>query len=592
MNLREKFNSFRNVFAAEVLRHPLYYFTLLAVALIWFGQIGAAHRVLFDGLLRDTDDAMRLVEIRDFLAGQSWFDLTQHRLDPPHGVLMHWSRLIDAPVAGLILLFKIFTSQEAAERIARLVWPALLQAGFFASLLVLTRQLVGRVALFPAAILIGFSWILATQFEPGRLDHHSAQMLLSVLVLVFINASATNPRIAFFAGLSGAVMLAIGFEGLAVMALAGLYVFLLWIFAKENAAARFLHFGLGLTFSTVLIYVLTVPSQLYLQIFCDAQSFLSFAVMCVSGIIAIALSSSGRFLDTPSKRIIGAIAFGAIACCLLYQPASQCFGGPFSAVPQDLKTSWLDRVNENIGLFEHLKGNFWAYLPFAAPIILGLFCLIAAAYFQTGWPWILLTALAALHVVLTFEHLRVVSYASMFAIPGIAWCIVRLREKSQVMMAVAYITAIPAFWAIIGNAMGDTPPPAANTCNTPKNYTALTELPASTILAPGDMGPHLLAFTQHSVFGAPYHRNVDGIRFTFKALFSKYSEVVPKLREKKPAYIVLCKDLGELRGIQKEAPDSLAARLLRNEKLKGLKKVDLKTELQVWKVDYASLPAR
>ena len=29
-----------------------------------------------------TDDAMSLVEVRDFLAGQSWFDMTQYRLDP------------------------------------------------------------------------------------------------------------------------------------------------------------------------------------------------------------------------------------------------------------------------------------------------------------------------------------------------------------------------------------------------------------------------------------------------------------------------------------------------------------------------------
>jgi hypothetical protein len=41
---------------------------------------------------------MRLVEVRDLIAGQGWFDLTQHRLDPP-GVSIHWSRVIDAPLA-------------------------------------------------------------------------------------------------------------------------------------------------------------------------------------------------------------------------------------------------------------------------------------------------------------------------------------------------------------------------------------------------------------------------------------------------------------------------------------------------------------
>ena len=48
-----------------------------------------------------TDDAMRLVQVRDLLAGQGWFDLTQYRLNPPDGVAMHWSRLIDLPIAIL-----------------------------------------------------------------------------------------------------------------------------------------------------------------------------------------------------------------------------------------------------------------------------------------------------------------------------------------------------------------------------------------------------------------------------------------------------------------------------------------------------------
>src|SRR5471030_1731840 len=56
-------------------------------------------------LALSTDDAMRLTEVRDLLAGQSWFDLTQWRMNAPFGLPMHWSRLIDAPIASLILLF-------------------------------------------------------------------------------------------------------------------------------------------------------------------------------------------------------------------------------------------------------------------------------------------------------------------------------------------------------------------------------------------------------------------------------------------------------------------------------------------------------
>ena len=58
---------------------------------------------MFDAM--STDDAMRLVEVRDLIAGQGWFDLTQYRLDPP-GLPMHWSRVIDAPLAAIILMLR------------------------------------------------------------------------------------------------------------------------------------------------------------------------------------------------------------------------------------------------------------------------------------------------------------------------------------------------------------------------------------------------------------------------------------------------------------------------------------------------------
>jgi hypothetical protein len=57
--------------------------------------------------LPDADDAMRLVELRQFLSGgfASWFDLHEPRLGMPAGYDTHWSRLVDAGLAGLFLLF-------------------------------------------------------------------------------------------------------------------------------------------------------------------------------------------------------------------------------------------------------------------------------------------------------------------------------------------------------------------------------------------------------------------------------------------------------------------------------------------------------
>jgi hypothetical protein len=86
---------------------------VLAIKLLWI-KTG-----LFDAM--STDDAMRLVEVRDLINGQGWFDLWQYRLDPP-GVLMHWSRVIDLPLTVSILLLKPLIGLHDAEAVTLFLW--------------------------------------------------------------------------------------------------------------------------------------------------------------------------------------------------------------------------------------------------------------------------------------------------------------------------------------------------------------------------------------------------------------------------------------------------------------------------------------
>src|SRR3546814_6592385 len=51
---------------------------LCALALLFQSRVMIA---IFD--FRDPDDALRLVEVRDWMAGQNWFDFTQYRINPP-----------------------------------------------------------------------------------------------------------------------------------------------------------------------------------------------------------------------------------------------------------------------------------------------------------------------------------------------------------------------------------------------------------------------------------------------------------------------------------------------------------------------------
>ena len=66
---------------------------LLVGGLMLADRWGAIH--IF--ALGDTDDNMRMMQVRALLHGQGWFDLRNYRLNPPFGANIHWSRLVDLP---------------------------------------------------------------------------------------------------------------------------------------------------------------------------------------------------------------------------------------------------------------------------------------------------------------------------------------------------------------------------------------------------------------------------------------------------------------------------------------------------------------
>src|SRR5436305_12781629 len=81
--------------------------------------------------LGDTDDNMRMMQVRAWLAGQDWYDLRQYRMNPPYGADIHWSRLVDLPIAGIKILFAAIFGGPIAARIAVAAAPMLPQAGAF-----------------------------------------------------------------------------------------------------------------------------------------------------------------------------------------------------------------------------------------------------------------------------------------------------------------------------------------------------------------------------------------------------------------------------------------------------------------------------
>src|SRR6476661_5519963 len=194
---------------------------VLLVWLVFCGWFIAArwNEIRWFGL-GDTDDNMRIMQVRAWLHGQGWYDLRQYRLNPPYGSNIHWSRLVDLPIAGLILGLRPFLGGPAAERWAVAIAPMLPYLLLLFSIALTARRLIHPLA-YPVALLaVFFAASTNGMFTPERIDHHGWQLALLALGIAGI-ADPDRTRGGLTLGISTALSLVIGLEMIIYLALGG-----------------------------------------------------------------------------------------------------------------------------------------------------------------------------------------------------------------------------------------------------------------------------------------------------------------------------------------------------------------------------------
>jgi hypothetical protein len=106
-------------------------------------------------------------------------------------------------------------------------------------------------------------------------------------------------------------------------------------------------------------------------------------------------------------------------------------------------------------------------------------------------------------------------------------------------------------------------------------FSGLAALPPARIVAPVDMGAHILAFTPHFVFAAPYHRDNRGNRLAVDAFLAEPAAAERLVRAAGAELLLWC-DGGETgNALIERAPHGLAAALARGESPPFLEKIPL-----------------
>jgi hypothetical protein len=561
------------------LQSPLFLaFLGVALAAAKFSSTIAA--VWSAGDFANTDDAMRLVEVRDWLSGQPWFDLHQYRLDPPDGVMMHWTRVVDVPLGFLIEFFSLFGSTVEAERLTRIIFPLLFQFGLFLALISLARKLCGPAAMLPAMMIAALTGATLPHFQPGRIHHHIPQILLVVLMLrATLDAVETSSwRRAAYAAMLAALSLSINIENITYV-LVEIAVFALVFVARGEAfGSALLGFALALMGSSLAVFVATVGPARYLVGVCDAFSTAHLVAIFVGGAGLAAMAAAARRLRGAASRLAacaigGALAIGAVAT---FYPA--CLHDPQAGVEPLLRQYWLSNVQEARPLTAMILGKPINFFLFAFSPLIGLGAACLAAWRERDplrVDWLIIAAFAAIGLITSAWQVRAVASASAIALLGGVWVAAKATDwasdKQSALAKLAPVIAILPFCsffpAVIAAAAVTAPSveEGKTECYSSAAIRSLDALPKSLLLAPIDLGSNILADTRHSVVAAPYHRNNHGNGELVRAMLAAPADARKIIENSGAAYLIFCADLPEVLTYAAGNRDGLAAMLLNGE---------------------------
>ncbi|RZF63152.1 AcrB/AcrD/AcrF family protein [Sphingomonas populi] len=550
--------------------------------------------------LPDTDDNMRLMQVRALLNGQGWYDLRQYRMNPPGGFNMHWSRIVDLPIAGMILLFRPFCGPAWAERLACGIAPLLPLSIAMLGLAATVRRLVSPVAWPLAIVFLLCCSATMLMFMPERIDHHGWQ--LAMLSLTVAGLSDPNgPRGGLIVGLASAVSLTIGLEMLPFCAGAGAIIALCWVWDRADAP-RMSAYGLCLAGGCALGYA-GFASYANSVMRCDALTPVWLSVMIVAGALLFLLARLSP--QNRTLRLVLAVVAGLAIVAGFASVFPQCLGRPEQVSPE-LARNWLANVREAKPIYQH---PLRTAIPVVTLPIIGVIGACVATWQArrqpsfVGWMTVLLfTTMAAL---LLLWQARAGPGAQMLAVPGavaLGWLVFPNLLGSR-WVAVRVLGTVAAFLLVSGlfagyviqylpiarpSARVNTVMRASGSCNTNGALRPLDRYPAATIFTFVDLGPRLITLTHHNAVAGPYHRNGDAILDVQHAFTRSPAEFRAIAKRHGATLLLVCPNMAESTQYRARHPGGFYDQLAHGKVPAWLEQLPLpaKSPLRLWRINY------
>ena len=458
--------------------------------------------------LPDTDDAVRLQQIRDWLGGQAFGDVDQHRL--AGGLAMHWSRLPDLVPAALIAVLTPFVGVHGAELAAVIAWPLALFA--IALLLVarIARALGTDAGTAMAVAAIGFP--ATTLFLPGRIDHHGLQMVLLLgAVLAQLRRPSGGPGVAI--GLLAAASLTIGLETAPLFVALGAMAVVEWVAGRDGTTERLRGLGVGALVGLAAAKGVFATSEWDYPA-CDGFTRQAWQAAVAVAPVPFALALLDRRLMGWRVRTGVTLGLFAVGGGVALWLSPTCLS-PYGGVDPIMNRLWLSQVGEAQPFFAAAPGTALGY---AGLMLVGLGCTAWQVRTKRNWGWMALLVCQVAALLVTLSQLRGAHAGALFAAPALAAAIAAERTRGALRLAGAWVASAGMLYPLAANALTAVEPEVARgrgDCASREMIAALNALPAGTVMAPVDAGAYLLAATGQRLIAAPYHRNDAGNRAAY-----------------------------------------------------------------------------
>ncbi|MBV8061773.1 MAG: hypothetical protein JO253_09655, partial [Alphaproteobacteria bacterium] len=351
---------------------------LFCVLFLLWAYLVAPQSFILRGEFIDPDDYMYLDQMLDLLKGQSWFDNVQHRLDPPNGVMIHFSHVTMIPMMLITMFFHLLGfGYRGAATLMAIIYPSFLFGGLLAALRWMASRYIPKDWAGASAYIALSATTLIFALQPGHIHHHGTIVVIVAWALACALRLFDEPERKLWPLLVGGLLalgMTVALEVLPWILLISAWIGL-WATTKGGVATR-----AGLLYSLTL-FLGSVAGLLANRgpehLFTIDLLMYSVVYVILTGGIAITFCGVHLFSNAkaPWRWIAGGLFAGTTGALFLHQ-FPDLIAGPYGGVSPEVRAIILDNVIEA----QPMKSDGTNWLEVSFFVLNAMIALVVSAF--------------------------------------------------------------------------------------------------------------------------------------------------------------------------------------------------------------------